>query len=801
MGTTEALRRRLASIDFITRLGRSSIQSRGLLLVLGYFCEFPRELRQGRLLAEDLRKPVADVRPLHVALEHVPALAYEVIDEQPPLGVRVEGPRPLLEVGLPLGERAPQVAPAVGGRRRRRGLLGGGGPVGRRARARGPGPRADSRGRLLGVRPARAGGPRERAPRAAERAADLDRPVGVVGEAVEREAHVPREVPLAPRYLLQHLAVADVHDLEQHREDDERHDHDEREHEQHAQQRREGDDLLQVEVPEHDQQQRDRGVGERPVLGDRVAEQHVERDREAHEDDGQDQQHVEHLGRHDVDRPRELRQLPRHAQELEGLDEVHEDARREEVPAVAVVLEREAQPDVLVVARRAAEVLVLVGGHVLAEGVDVAHQHLQRSDDAHDQGDDEARHAGDVGDVPADGEVGLERRVVGDVLGHAHEVPEAHQVERELQQHGRAVARRVGRLALQRALKVQQGRRVDGDGRPHLARGQELEREAGVREHVDVRVVPAHVREDGARGVVHEARAPQLAQILAREPRAHAQVFDLAARPVVHLRVRRHPPPAVAGGPVLERQVRPVRGVAQRQVARVLVRARVACEAPRRRAGAGVRRVECLQEPGSPARRAAVRPHAQLPQAHAPEREQGHGRVARAVLQRLVVAREGLPAPVAPPRVHGPRHEAGVVAILERVRHKQRLEREVDLLGAHGVLEEHVVQDLVPQQGLPHGGGLPVEVPRVARREDGREDEEEEEPVGREVGDGAAAGGLVPQRLRRGAARRRVHCGRAAHLRHRPGFGYAHVACTISSESRPSCIYSIYMDATSAYRG
>ena len=124
-GATEALRRRLASIDFITRLGRSSIQSRGLLLVLGYFCEFPRELRQGRLLAEDLRKPVADVRPLHVALEHVPALAYEVIDEQPPLGVRVEGPRPLLEVGLPLGERAPQVAPAVGGRRRRRRLLGG----------------------------------------------------------------------------------------------------------------------------------------------------------------------------------------------------------------------------------------------------------------------------------------------------------------------------------------------------------------------------------------------------------------------------------------------------------------------------------------------------------------------------------------------------------------------------------------------------------------------------------------------------------------------------------------------------
>ena len=66
-GATEALRRRLASIDFITRLGRSSIQSRGLLLVLGYFCEFPRELRQGRLLAEDLRKPVADVRPLCIA--------------------------------------------------------------------------------------------------------------------------------------------------------------------------------------------------------------------------------------------------------------------------------------------------------------------------------------------------------------------------------------------------------------------------------------------------------------------------------------------------------------------------------------------------------------------------------------------------------------------------------------------------------------------------------------------------------------------------------------------------------------
>ena len=45
------------------------------------------------------------------------------------------------------------------------------------------------------------------------------------------------------------------------------------------------------------------------------------------------------------------------------------------------------------------------------------------------------------------------------------------------------------------------------------------------------------------------------------------------------------------------------------------------------------------------------------------------------------------------------------------------------------------------------------------------EDEEEEEPVGREVGDGAAAGGLVPQRLRRGAARRRVHlwsCGAPA---------------------------------------
>jgi len=34
--------------------------------------------------------------------------------------------------------------------------------------------------------------------------------------------------------------------------------------------------------------------------------------------------------------------------------------------------------------------------------------------------------------------------------------------------------------------------------------------------------------------------------------------------------------------------------------------------------------------------------------------------------------------------------------------------------------------------------------------EDEVEDEEEEEPVGREVGDGAAAGGLVPQRLRRG---------------------------------------------------
>ena len=66
-GATEALRRRLASIDFITRLGRSSIQSRGLLLVLGYFCEFPRELRQGRLLAEDLREPVADVRPLCIA--------------------------------------------------------------------------------------------------------------------------------------------------------------------------------------------------------------------------------------------------------------------------------------------------------------------------------------------------------------------------------------------------------------------------------------------------------------------------------------------------------------------------------------------------------------------------------------------------------------------------------------------------------------------------------------------------------------------------------------------------------------
>ena len=64
-GATEALRRRLASVDFITRL--SSIQSRGLLLVLGYFCEFPRELRQGRLLAEDLREPVADVRPLCIA--------------------------------------------------------------------------------------------------------------------------------------------------------------------------------------------------------------------------------------------------------------------------------------------------------------------------------------------------------------------------------------------------------------------------------------------------------------------------------------------------------------------------------------------------------------------------------------------------------------------------------------------------------------------------------------------------------------------------------------------------------------
>ena len=57
--------REATRVDFITRL--SSIQSRGLLLVLGYFCEFPRELRQGRLLAEDLREPVADVRPLCIA--------------------------------------------------------------------------------------------------------------------------------------------------------------------------------------------------------------------------------------------------------------------------------------------------------------------------------------------------------------------------------------------------------------------------------------------------------------------------------------------------------------------------------------------------------------------------------------------------------------------------------------------------------------------------------------------------------------------------------------------------------------
>mmetsp|Transcript_14399 Transcript_14399/g.24082 ORF Transcript_14399/g.24082 Transcript_14399/m.24082 type:complete len:367 (-) Transcript_14399:179-1279(-) len=145
------------------------------------------------------------------------------------------------------------------------------------------------------------------------------------------------------RKVLHDACVGIINNLEHHTQGDKKNNQHIRHKKQYTQYRVDGAQLVQVEVAQDAQQQRQQALGEVLEPGHRVPERHVEGDCIARTDGAQNKAQGEHGLVGAEDGVGELGQPLGHAQELEGLEERQQHGQREEVPRQPVHQHRHPQ--------------------------------------------------------------------------------------------------------------------------------------------------------------------------------------------------------------------------------------------------------------------------------------------------------------------------------------------------------------------------------------------------------------------------------------------------------------------------